>query len=69
MAPCVPQDSLHTLSVTASEPFAERICAALVRTDGTERGWLQAERGEVVDGAKAMAAIRERIKTKARKRA
>ena len=33
-----------------------------------ERGWLQAQRGEVVDGAKAMAAIRERIKTKARKR-
>jgi antitoxin ParD1/3/4 len=34
-----------------------------------ERGWLQAQRGEVVDGAEAMAAIRERIKTKARKRA
>ena len=34
-----------------------------------ERGWLQAQRGEVVEGAKAMAAIRERIKTKARKRA
>ena len=34
-----------------------------------ERGWLQAQRGEVVDGAKAMTAIRERIKTKARKRA
>ena len=34
-----------------------------------ERGWLQAQRGEVVDGAKAMAAIRERIKTKTRKRA
>ena len=33
-----------------------------------ERGWLQAQRGEVVDGAKAMAAIRERIKTKSRKR-
>ena len=34
-----------------------------------ERGWLQAQRGEVVDGAQAMAASRERIKTKARKRA
>ena len=34
-----------------------------------ERGWLQAQRGEVVDGAKAMAAVRERVKTKARKRA
>ena len=34
-----------------------------------ERGWLQAQRGEVVDGTNAMAAIRERIKTKARKRA
>ncbi len=32
-----------------------------------ERGWLQAQRGEVVDGAKAMAAIRGRIKTKTRK--
>lgn len=34
-----------------------------------ERGWLQAQRGDVADGAQAMAAIRERIKTKARKRA
>ena len=34
-----------------------------------ERGWLQAQRGEVVDGAQAMAEIRERVKTKARKRA
>ncbi len=34
-----------------------------------ERGWLQAQRGEVVDGATAMATTRERIKTKARKRA
>ena len=34
-----------------------------------ERGWLQAQRGEVVDGPTAMAAIRERVKTKARKRA
>ena len=34
-----------------------------------ERGWLQAQRGDLVDGAKAMAAIRERIKTKSRKRA
>jgi len=34
-----------------------------------ERGWLQATRGEVVDGAQAMAAVRARIKTKARKRA
>jgi antitoxin ParD1/3/4 len=34
-----------------------------------ERGWLQAERGELVDGPTAMAAIRGRVKTKARKRA
>jgi hypothetical protein len=34
-----------------------------------ERGWLQAERGELVDGPTAMAASRERVKTKARKRA
>lgn len=34
-----------------------------------ERGWLQAERGEVVDGPTAMAEIRERVKAKARKRA
>jgi antitoxin ParD1/3/4 len=34
-----------------------------------ERGWLQTERGELVDGPTAMAAIRERVKTKARKRA
>lgn len=34
-----------------------------------ERGWLQAQRGEVVDGPNAMAEIRERVKTKARKRA
>jgi antitoxin ParD1/3/4 len=34
-----------------------------------ERGWLQAQRGEVVDGPKAMAEIRRRIKSKARKRA
>lgn len=34
-----------------------------------ERGWLQTERGEIVDGPTAMAVIRERVKTKARKRA
>jgi len=34
-----------------------------------ERGWLQAQRGETVDGPKTMADIRERVKTKARKRA
>jgi antitoxin ParD1/3/4 len=34
-----------------------------------ERGWLQAARGEFVDGPTAMAAIRDRVKTKARKRA
>ena len=34
-----------------------------------ERGWLQAQRGEVVDGPTAMAEIRERVKTKTRKRA
>lgn len=33
-----------------------------------ERGWLQAQRGEVVDGPKAMAETKERIKAKARKR-
>jgi antitoxin ParD1/3/4 len=34
-----------------------------------ERGWLQAQHDEVVDGAASMAASRERIKAKARKRA
>ena len=34
-----------------------------------ERGWLQAARGEFVDGSTAKAAIRERVKTRARKRA
>ena len=34
-----------------------------------ERGWLESQRGEVVDGPAAMAAIRARVKTKARKRA
>jgi antitoxin ParD1/3/4 len=34
-----------------------------------ERGWLQAERGEGVDGPTAMAEIRERVKAKSRKRA
>jgi len=34
-----------------------------------ESGWLQAQRGEVVDGSAAMAEIRDRVKTKARKRA
>ena len=34
-----------------------------------ERGWQQAQRGEVVDGEKAMVAARERIKAKAKKRA
>ena len=34
-----------------------------------ERGWLQAQRGEAIDGPKAMAASRERIKAKTRKRA
>jgi antitoxin ParD1/3/4 len=34
-----------------------------------ERGWLEAQRGEVVDGAQTMATSRERIKTKVRKRA
>ena len=34
-----------------------------------ERGWLQAQRGEVVDGPTAMAESKERIKAKARKRA
>ena len=34
-----------------------------------ERGWLEAQRGEVADGPTAMTEIRERVKTKARKRA
>ena len=34
-----------------------------------ERGWLQAQRGEVVDGPKSMAESKARIKAKARKRA
>ena len=34
-----------------------------------ERGWQQAQRGEVVDGEKAMVGTRERIKAKAKKRA
>lgn len=34
-----------------------------------ERGWQQAQRGDVVDGEKAMVAARERIKAKAKKRA
>lgn len=34
-----------------------------------ERGWMQAQRAEFVDGPKAMAEGRERLKAKARKRA
>jgi len=34
-----------------------------------ERGWLEAHRGEVVDGPTTMTAIRERVKSKASKRA
>ena len=34
-----------------------------------ERGWMQAHSGEVVDGPRALADNRERIKTKPRKRA
>ena len=34
-----------------------------------ERGWLQAQRSETVDGPTAMTGIRKRIKTKTRKRA
>ena len=34
-----------------------------------ERGWLQAQRGEVVDGPRAMAASKARLKAKARRRA
>lgn len=34
-----------------------------------ERGWQQAQRGELVDGEKVMVAARERIKAKAKKRA
>ena len=34
-----------------------------------ERGWLQAQVGTVVDGPKAMAAIKDRLKGRAKKRA
>ena len=34
-----------------------------------ERGWLQAQAGEVTDGPRAMAAIGHRISTRAKKRA
>ena len=34
-----------------------------------ERGWLESQRGEVVDGPTAMAEISARVKTKVRKRA
>ena len=34
-----------------------------------EQGWQQAQRGEVVDGEKAMAAAKDRIRAKAKKRA
>jgi antitoxin ParD1/3/4 len=37
--------------------------------ESIERGWQQAQRGEVVDGEKVMNAARERIKNKAKKRA
>ena len=34
-----------------------------------ERGWLQAQSGQLVDGAKAMAEIKARVKARAKKRA
>jgi antitoxin ParD1/3/4 len=34
-----------------------------------ERGWLQAQAGEVTDGPNAMAAIRHRVSTRVKKRA
>jgi len=34
-----------------------------------ERGWQQAQAGELVDGATAMAGIKERLKGRAKKRA
>ena len=34
-----------------------------------ERGWLQAQNGQLVDGPKAMAEIKARVKTRAKKRA
>ena len=34
-----------------------------------ERGWLQAQAGEVTDGPNAVAAIRHRVSTRAKKRA
>jgi len=34
-----------------------------------ERGWLQAQAGELVDGPKAMATIKERLKSRTKKRA
>ena len=34
-----------------------------------ERGWLQAQAGQLMDGPKAMGEIRSRLKTRAKKRA
>ena len=34
-----------------------------------ERGWLQARAGELVDGPKAMATIKDRLKSRTKKRA
>jgi len=34
-----------------------------------ERGWLQAQAGELVDGPKAMATIKDRLKSRTKKRA
>ena len=34
-----------------------------------ERGWLESQRGELVDGPTAMAEIRVRVKTKSEERA
>ena len=38
-------------------------------TEQIERGWQPAQRGEVVDGEKAMVAAKDRIRARAKKRA
>ena len=40
-----------------------------IRVKWRERGWLESQRGEVVDGPTALAELRARVKTKARTRA
>jgi len=37
--------------------------------DQIERGWVQAQAGQLVDGAKAIAGLKSRLKTRTKKRA